>query len=331
MDKPDEDVCARWQCGVDGWFRAWMEFLRTRFGLPKNPWDPPPSRDQARFSYGLAKRTLASATTQLAVLGDALGVDTSPLFRASGDLDGASDETLDDMWNTAKLIDARLQVRRSGIAPDSVSIVAENVKVQASTASVTGEVVRVAGPSPASKSERAKSLMSREQAEQKIAAYLEKRPNDTVQQVAESVGCSVGVVSESAPWRRLMEDRKARKRSARAPTGTALDERTISSAGGNPSRQRHEWRDQAEAVDAALDARDMEILSQIDEYRQGHPDASVHDIARAVGCTAREVDQRQAQLDRLTAEQARDAEEDDGLRNSESEGASRQRRVRKRI
>ena len=52
------------------------------------------------------------------------------------------------------------------------------------------------------------------------------------------------------------------------------------------------------------------IFRRIGEYEAEHPDAEPGEVARALGCTAGDVERRQAMLERLLAEQAGSAEEE---------------------
>ncbi len=153
---------------VDSWFHAWERFCPAKLGWPFDPFDPDRPSDCAARDYAEAKEQLRGATSKLAALGERLGVDTTALFDASGDLDGASDATLDRMWSTAKRIRARFDARRGGITPDSVSIVADSVTVRAATASVTGDVVHMAGSAPETRSESATSGMPQAQTSAKV-------------------------------------------------------------------------------------------------------------------------------------------------------------------
>lgn len=137
-----------------------------------------------------------------------------------------------------------------------------------------------------------------------------KRTHDTAADVANAVGCSVGVVAESAPWKLNQERLKDAKLQQRDPKAIPLDERAVNAAGGNPAAQLREHRRTVDARDDEIDQKEKELLHQIGEYRKGHPDEAVQTVARALGCMACDVERRDAELEQLIDAQKKSEMED---------------------
>ncbi|HUU10208.1 MAG TPA: hypothetical protein VM431_06665 [Phycisphaerae bacterium] len=154
--------------------------------------------------------------------------------------------------------------------------------------------------------------MKREVAEPLILDHLLRRPHDTVEDVVKAIGCSVGVVAESPPWRANQERLKRAKREGKDPKAVKLNVKALTEAGGHRRSQGHESKRQQEARDEEIDQRERELFWRIGEYEKAHPQATPKEIALAVNCTAGDVERRQALLDRLAAEQAGSAREDAG-------------------
>jgi len=154
--------------------------------------------------------------------------------------------------------------------------------------------------------------VNRAVAEQQIMEHLIRRPYDTVEEVCRAVGCSEGLVAESPAWkanrRRLKAAKELQAKTGKHVDPIALDLRDfLSSAGDNRYSQLHEHRRAQEVIDAEIDARDRELYRLIAEYEQRHPRATPQQVARAVGCTAGDVERRRLQLDKLVQAQAGDA------------------------
>jgi hypothetical protein len=116
------------------------------------------------------------------------------------------------------------------------------------------------------------------------------------------------VVSESRAW-------KLNRERLRTSQIQGIDPKAIKLG---RKKKDGEWQDATKlipdefATDPAdeAEAREEELNRRIDEYVRNHPDAPPERVASEVGCTAREVECRRAVLDRLAAEQKRDALED---------------------
>jgi len=149
-------------------------------------------------------------------------------------------------------------------------------------------------------------------AEQQIMEHLIRRPYDTVEEVCRAVGCSEGLVAESPAWRANRKRLKAAKE-LQAKTGKhvdpiALDLRDfLNSAGDNRYSQLHEHRRMQEVTDVEIDEQSRELYRLIAEYEQQHASATPQQIAKAVGCTAGDVERRRLMLDKLVQAQAGDA------------------------
>lgn len=98
----------RQDAAVDGaaaafkdWFRAWNEFCIARLTMP--------NEDRGFYERRClpTERELTRATRPVADLGERLGIDTSPLFNATGNLRYAPDSVFDAMFATVKRIEAR--------------------------------------------------------------------------------------------------------------------------------------------------------------------------------------------------------------------------------
>jgi hypothetical protein len=170
--------------------------------------------------------------------------------------------------------------------------------------------------------------MKREVAEPLIAQHLMQRPHDKAKQVAKTVECSVGVVADSKAWKLNQERLKIAKQQGIDPKAVDL-----------AYRQGSEWKDgmslipddrSAGPADVA-DRREQELFERISEYQKAHPDATPEQVASAVGCTAGEVERRQASLDRLAAEQAQDHLEDVDLEDPNTQRRTRREWVSKRV
>ena len=172
-----------------------------------------------------------------------------------------------------------------------------------------------AGPTPPEDAGRKrKRRLKREVAESLVRDHLLGRPHDTAQEVANAVGCSVGVVAESAAWKANRIRLRTAEKEGRDPKAVELDVKTVSEAGGRLEAQRHEAEGRQQALDDEMDQRERELFKQIDEYQKEHPDTTLQQIAAAIGCTAGDIERRQAMLDKLTAEQDASAKEDAGGR-----------------
>ncbi len=157
--------------------------------------------------------------------------------------------------------------------------------------------------------------VNRAAAEQQIMEHLIRRPHDTAADIASEIGCSKGLVVESQAWRanqrRLRVAKELKAKTGRDIAPLALDlQDFLNRAGDNPYSQLHEHRRAQEAIDDAIDRRDRELYRQIAEYERQHPNATPHEVARAVGCMAGDVERRRLQLNRLVQEQTASDRED---------------------
>ncbi len=154
-----------------------------------------------------------------------------------------------------------------------------------------------------------KSRMKREVANPMIAAHLCRRPNDTAAEVKAEIGCSIGLVSESPAWkanRLRLQDAKNRNCD---PIALPLED-YISAGGSKPNSQRYAHRAAQESRDDELDAQEKELFGRIGNFVKANPEATDQEAAAALGCTAGDVERRQATLDQLAQEQVESARED---------------------
>ncbi len=207
------------------------------------------------------------------------------------------------------------------------------VTIQTETVNVTGQSVSVAAEQIAknvSMQKPRKERMKREVAEPLIAHHLMQRPHDTAAQVAEKVGCSVGVVGESTAW-------KLNQRRLELARKQGVDPKAIDLT----YQKGGEWQDGIELLpdDRSADPSDLaaereqELFRRIGEYAQDHPDATPEQVARALrefGCTAGDVERRQAELNRLIAQQSDDHQEDIDVEDPDTKHGTRRKWVQKR-
>ncbi|HUT58107.1 MAG TPA: hypothetical protein VNA25_09695 [Phycisphaerae bacterium] len=188
-----------------------------------------------------------------------------------------------------------------------------SINIQAEAVNVTTPSVNVAGVKPDGDGKPARRpRMRRGVAEPLIREHLLRRPHDTAEEVAEATGCSVGLVAESAAWKANQDRLKVAAKEGRDPKAVKLDLRTVNAAGGNIQTQKHAAEEDEEALDTEIDKREQDLGRQIGDYLKHHPDATPQEVARALCCTAGEVELRQAALEQLIADQAENAEEDGG-------------------
>jgi hypothetical protein len=210
-----------------------------------------------------------------------------------------------------------------------------NVSIQAEAVRVTTPSVQVVAAAGVDKS-KPKGRVKRDVAEGLILQHLVRRPHDTAEEVAAAVGCSVGLVAESAAWRANRRRLEIAEKEGRDPKAVKLDVRAVTEVGGGKQAQMHASREAQEAQDAEIDAREKELFRRIGEYQAKHPDAAPQEVARALGCTAGDVERRQAMLERLLADQAESAEEEDGAekfgkRKGRPDGEKRQKWIRRQV
>ncbi|MBI5865873.1 MAG: hypothetical protein HZB38_15500 [Planctomycetes bacterium] len=230
---------------------------------------------------------------------------------------------------------AAMKALRDGTRPQRVDAThaTNSISVQAQTVTVTGQSVSVAADQiemNASVRKPAKERMKREVAEPLIAQHLMQRPHDTAAQVAEKVGCSVGVVAESEAWKRNQTRLDGARKLGVDPKAVDLG-----------YRQGGEWKDGTELIpdERSADPADMaaereeELFRRIGEYEKDHPDATPEQVARALrdfGCTAGDVERRQAVLNRLIAQQSDDHQEDVDVEDPDTKSGKRRKWVPKR-
>jgi len=222
-------------------------------------------------------------------------------------------------------------------APANVSIQTEAVKVTTPSVQVAAETATCLPDRQAGVGKpRRKGRVKRDVAEGLILQHLVRRPHDTAEEVAAAVGCSVGLVAESPAWRANRRRLEIAEKEGRDPKAVKLDVRAVTEDGGNRQAQMHAFREAQEAQDADIDAREKELFRRIGEYQAAHPDAAPQEVARALGCTAGDVERRQAMLERLLAEQSESAEEEDGAekfgkRKGRPDGENRQRWIHRQV
>jgi len=215
-------------------------------------------------------------------------------------------------------------------APANVNIQAPTVKITTPSLQVTAETASGIGKSSS------KVRVKRDVAEEQILQHLKSRPYDTAKEVAAAVGCSVGLVANSPAWRANQCRLKTAEKEGRDPKAVEIDLGTVTKAGGSHRAQMHAFREAQGAQDAEIDAREKELFRQIEEYQAKHPDAAPQEIARALGCTAGDVERRQALLEQLLAEQCESAEEEDGAerfgkRKGQPDGQNRQKWIPRKV
>lgn len=176
-----------------------------------------------------------------------------------------------------------------------------------------------------------KTRMKRHVAEPLIAHHLTQRPHDTAVQVADKVGCSVGVVGESSAWKLNQERLKIAKLQGMDPRAVKLNEQAVNEAGGGKMRQLHDSRQQADGIDDKLDEAELALFKQIADYETQHPGATPEQVACATGCTAGDVEHRQATLNRLVEEQGDDQLEDLDVEDPGAQRGTRRKWVPKRV
>ena len=168
-------------------------------------------------------------------------------------------------------------------------------------------------------------------AEPLIVEHLVRRPHDTAKQVSEEVGCSTGVVAESKAWKLNRKRLRVSKLAGTDPKAVKLDERAVNAVGGSRMRQLHDYRRQADGIVDEADQREQELFKRIGEYLNDHPAATPEQVALAVGCTAGDVESRQATLNRLVSEQVGDQQEDIAADDPNTKCGTRQKWVRKQV
>ena len=176
-----------------------------------------------------------------------------------------------------------------------------------------------------------RSRVKREVAERHILDHLIRRPYDTAEEVAKAVGCSVGVVAESPAWKANQDRLKTAKKQGVDPKAVKLDLKAVNVAGGTRSSQKHRADEEREARDAEIDEREKELYKQIRDYQEEYPDATPEQVAKALGCTAGDVERRQAALNSLTAQQAEEEREDKDEPDPNARRGKRRKWVGKRV
>lgn len=180
---------------------------------------------------------------------------------------------------------------------------------QLANATVSCEDVPEPKSTPLMESKPRKQRAPRERFYPSIVAHLAKKPHDTAAEVAAAVGCSTGVVGESPAWKANQQRLKDAAKVVRDPAALPLVE-YLAKSGASLTTQLHAHREEQAATDAAIDERERELFRQIAAYEEAHPDHGAQQVAKAVGCTAGDIERRQAMVARLTAEQERSRRED---------------------
>lgn len=200
------------------------------------------------------------------------------------------------------------------------------------TINITGHQVNVttASPNPDAQPPPAKPRTKRAAVEPLIAEHLSRRPHDTAAEVAAAVECSIGVVAESKAWKLNQRRLKEARKTGVDPKAIKLNEKAVNAAGANHSRQMRDHKQQAEALDDEIDGRDRALNERIAKYVKDHPDATPDEVGRAVGCTAQDVERRQAELDRLVADQNDDRKEDVKVEDPTTRSGRTQKWLKKR-
>jgi len=201
------------------------------------------------------------------------------------------------------------QARRAKADPPSLA----NVNIQTAAVNVTTPSVTLAGATAAGEGKPVRQArLKRAAAEPLILQHLQRRPHDTAEEVAAAVGCSVGLVAESATWQANRQRLRVAAKEGRDPKAVRLDSRIVNEAGGSLRAQHHASEENEGAADEEVERRQQVLAQRIGEYLKQHPAATPAEVAQALGCTAGEVERRQAVLDRLIADQVEGADEDEG-------------------
>lgn len=167
--------------------------------------------------------------------------------------------------------------------------------------------------------------------EPKIRDHLNRDPYATCEAVAEAVGCGVGTVAESDWWKANRRRLAVCRQNNAEPKAVPLDEQWMNEAGAGKQTQLHRHRDQMAVLDDQIDAREAELHRRIGEYQKEHPTETPQQIARACGCTAADVERRQAMLRELIAQQAESAKEDTDEPDPDTKRGTRRHWVKKRV
>jgi len=190
-----------------------------------------------------------------------------------------------------------------------------NVSIQAGAVNVTTPSVNLAGAKAEGEGKPARrSRLKRAAVEPLILQHLRRRPYDTAKEVSTAVGCSVGVVGESPPWKANRLRLRIAAQEGRDPKAIRSNTEFVNKAGGSARAQSHDSAEDKEAIDEEVDRREQVLAQRIGEYLKQHPDATPREVARALSCTAGEVERRQAALEQLSAGQDESAKEDGGGR-----------------
>ena len=188
-----------------------------------------------------------------------------------------------------------------------------NVNIQAGAVNVTTLSVNLAGAKAEGEGKPVRRpRLKRAAAEPLILQHLRRRPHDTTGEVATAVGCSVGLVAESAAWKANHQRLRVAAKEGRDPKAVRLDPRIVNEAGGSARTQYHASEEDEGAIDEEVDRREQVLAQRIGEYLKQHPEATPQEVAQALGCTAGEVERRQAVLNRLIADQTESTDEDGG-------------------
>jgi hypothetical protein len=124
------------------------------------------------------------------------------------------------------------------------------------------------------------------------------------------------LVAGSAAWKANRQRLRVAAKEGRDPKAVRLDTRIVNEAGGSSRTQHHASEGDEEAVDEEVDRQEQVLTQRIGKYLKQHPRSTPQEIAQALGCTAGEIERRQAILDRLVAEQVESSDEDEGGRYS---------------
>jgi len=152
-----------------------------------------------------------------------------------------------------------------------------------------------------------------EVAEPLIFTYLQDHPKATAEDVKNELqrktrGGSTGLVKKSNAWKanqRRLEDAKQNKKD---PIALSLQDYHIE-AGQERGAQINNHRQHQAELDEEIDKQEQELFRRIGEYQEEHPESEPQQIAKAVGCTAGDVERRQTIMNRLITEQVADEDQ----------------------
>lgn len=149
--------------------------------------------------------------------------------------------------------------------------------------------------------------VTRGEAGAQVLNILLRSPKQSAKEVAGEIGCSASTVKNTNAWKSNQDRLKQAQRERVDPLAIPLAD-NISGAGPIGTHLRVQ-REQVEALDEAIDRTDPATNQEIQTYIDRHPEATPQETAKNVGCTAGDVERRQAELETLASQQQQDDQE----------------------